>query len=79
METRGPKSNSSELLCLVTSNFDVDSIKNKWTSMETPFSLYKSMGIFLDLKDSWFRSQWFDLAEIQTRPRFDVCPRYLQV
>ena len=32
METRGPKSNSSELLCLsalVTSNFDDDSIKNE--------------------------------------------------
>ena len=54
METRGPKSNSSELLylsVLVTSNFDDDdSIKNEWASMETPFSHYKSMGNFLDLK-----------------------------
>ena len=33
---------------LDTSNFDDDSIKNKWTSMETAFSHYKSMGIFLD-------------------------------
>ena len=36
METRGPKSNSSELLylsCLVTSNFDDDSIKNEWVSI----------------------------------------------
>ena len=33
---------------LVTSNFDDDSIKNEWTSMETPFSHYKSMGNFLD-------------------------------
>ena len=30
---------------LVTSNFDDDSIKNEWASME-PFSHYKSMGIF---------------------------------
>ena len=36
---------------LVTSNFD-DLIKNEWASMETPFSHYKSMGIFLDLKGS---------------------------
>ena len=52
METRGPKSNSSKLLMLVlvTSNFDDDSIKNEWASMETPFSHYKYMGNFLDLK-----------------------------
>ena len=37
---------------LVTSNFDDDSIKNEWASMKTPFSLYKSMGIFSDLKGS---------------------------
>ena len=35
---------------LVTSDFDADSIKNEWASMETPFSLYTSMGNFLDLK-----------------------------
>ena len=33
---------------LVTSNFDDDSIKNEWASMEKPFSHYKSMGNFLD-------------------------------
>ena len=33
---------------LITSNFDDDSIKNERASMETPFSYYKSMGIFLD-------------------------------
>ena len=33
---------------LVTSNFDHDSIKNEWASMEAPFSHYKSMGNFLD-------------------------------
>ena len=37
---------------LVTSNFDDDSIKNEWASMETPVSHYKSMRIFLDLKGS---------------------------
>ena len=37
---------------LVTSNFDDDSIKNEWPSMETPVSHYKSMGKFLDLKGS---------------------------
>ena len=33
---------------LVTSNFDDDMIKNEWASMQTPFSHYKSMEIFLD-------------------------------
>ena len=42
--------------------------------METPFSRYKSMGNFFDLK-----GQWSDLAEIRTRPRFYACPRYLEV
>ena len=32
---------------LVTSNFD-----DEWASTETPFSHYKSIGIFLDLKGS---------------------------
>ena len=36
------------MLVLVTSNFDDESIKNKWASMETPFSHYKSMGNSLD-------------------------------
>ena len=31
---------------LITSNFDDDSIKNEWASMETAFYHYKSMGIF---------------------------------
>ena len=34
------------------SNFDDDSIKNEWASMETPLSHYKSIGNFLDLKSS---------------------------
>ena len=49
METRGPKSNSPKL---VTSNFDDDSIKTEWASMETPFAQYKSMGNLLDFKGS---------------------------
>ena len=32
---------------LVTSNFDNDSIKNERAKMDTEFSHYKSMGIFL--------------------------------
>ena len=41
----GPKSNSSELLCL---SFDDNSIKNERASMETAFSHCKSMGFSLD-------------------------------
>ena len=37
---------------LVTSDFDDDSIKNEWASMETPFSHYKYTGKSLDLKGS---------------------------
>ena len=62
---------------LVTSNFDDDSIENERASMETPFSHYKSMGIFLDAQ--WQLTQWYDLAEIRTRPRFYACPHNLQV
>ena len=64
---------------LVTCNFDDDSIKNERASMETAFSHYKSMGFLQTLKGSYLHSQWSDLAEIRTRPRFYACPRYLQV
>ena len=64
---------------LVTSDFDDDSIKNEWASMETAFSHYKSMRIFLDAQGQLIRSQWSDLVEIRTCPRFYACPRYLQV
>ena len=40
--------NRAFMSVLVTSNFDDDSIKNKWASMETAFSHYKSIGNFLD-------------------------------
>ena len=63
---------------LVTSNFDDDLIKNDQASMETAFSHYKSMGIFLDAQGQ-LHSQWSDLAEIWTRPRFYACPHYMQV
>ena len=33
---------------LITNNFNDDLIKNERTSMETPFSHYKTMGNFLD-------------------------------
>ena len=64
---------------LITSNFDDDSIKNKWASMETPFPIISLWKCFLYLKGSNLRSKWSDLAEIQTRPRFYTCPRYRQV
>ena len=64
---------------LGTSNFDDHSIKNERASMETAFSHYKSMGNFLDVQCSQLRSQWSDLAEIRTRPRFHAWSRYLQV
>ena len=35
---------------LVTSNFDDDSIKSYWASMEKQFSYYKSMGNFLNVQ-----------------------------
>ena len=40
METRGPKLKivRAFMPVLVTSNFDDDSIKNEWASMETAFS-----------------------------------------
>ena len=52
---------------LVTSNFDEDSIKNERATMEKAFSHCKSMGIFQTLKDSSRRSQWSDLAKIQSK------------
>ena len=64
---------------LVTSNFDDDSIKNERASMETPFSRYKSIGNFLDAQGSQLLSQWSNLTEIRTCPRFYACPCHLQV
>ena len=64
---------------LVTSKFDDDSVKNECASMETQFYHYKSTWNFLDAQGQLIPSQWFDLAEIRTRPRFYACPCYLQV
>ena len=51
---------------LVTSNFDDDSIKNEWASMETAFSHCKSMGDFLDV-------QW------QLTPKFELIRDFMHV
>ena len=64
---------------LVTSTFDDDSIKNEYASMETPFSHYRSMGNFLDLKGIQLPSQCSNRAKIRTGPRFYACPLYQQV
>ena len=58
---------------LVISNFDDDSIKNEWASMETPFSHYKSMGKFLDLKGSLLHSQWW------MWPKFELVRDFMHV
>ena len=76
----GPKANWAFIPVLVTCNFDDDSIKNKQASMETPFSHCKSMGnFFRPSRAAYSISQWSDLAEIRTRPRFYARPHYLQV
>ena len=77
METRGLKLNTSELLCLSWLPATLMMIRSKieWASMAAPFSHYKSIGNFLDL----IKSQWSELAEIQTCPRLYASPRYLQV
>ena len=43
-----PKIDQAFMLVVVTSNFDNDSIKKDRASIETLFSHYKSMGIFLE-------------------------------
>ena len=71
--------NRAFMTVLVTSNFDDDLIKNERACMETPFSHYKSMGNFLDPQGQLTCSQWSELAEIRTQPRFYASPHYLQV
>ena len=60
------KLNQAFMPVLITSNFDDDLTKSLWES-------------FLTLKGTKLLSQWSDLAEIRTRPRFYACPHYLQV
>ena len=55
---------------LVISNFDDDSIKNEWVSMETPFSHYKSPGNFLDLRAANSGPIW---------PKFELVPDFMPV
>ena len=54
METKGPKSNSSELLCLPWLPATLMMIRSKMNELEWKhhFPHYKSMGIFLELKGS---------------------------
>ena len=58
---------------LVISNFDDDSIKNEWASMETPFSNYKSMGNFLDLKTA------NSIVSGPIWPKFELVPDFMPV
>ena len=58
---------------LVISNFDDDSIKNEWASMETPFSHYKSMGNFLDLRTS------NSIVSGPIWPKFELVPDFMPV
>ena len=39
------------------------------------FPIISLSALFKTLKGSLLRSQWSDLAEIRTHPRFYVCPR----
>ena len=67
---------------LVISNFDDNSIKNEWASMETAFSHYQSMGKFFKRS----RASNFVVSGLLW-PKFEfirdfmkyVCPRFLQV
>ena len=55
---------------LVTNNFDDTSIKIELARMETSLSHYMSMGYFSNTQGKLIRSKWFDLADIETHPRF---------
>ena len=58
---------------LVPSNFDDDSIKNEWAGMETPFSHYKSMGNYLDLKAA------NSIVSGSIWPKFELVSEFMQV
>ena len=81
MEARGPKSNSSELLCPSWLPATLMMIRSKLNelALRHHFPMTSLWEFLLDLKGSLLRSQWPDLGEIRTRPRFYACPRYLQV
>ena len=50
---------------LVTSKFEEDPIKNERTSLETPFSHYKSMGNFSDAQGHLTLREWSILAKFK--------------
>ena len=79
METRGSKSNSSELLCLSWLPATLMMIRSKMNELARrhQFPHYKSMENVLDLKGSLLRSQWSDLVEIRNRLRFYAHPHVL--
>ena len=47
--------------------------------LDNIFSIISLWEKFSSLKGKLLQSQWSDLAQNQTRPRFYGCPRYLQV
>ena len=51
-------------------NFDDTSTRNELARMETPLSHYMAMGYISDTQGKLIRSMWFDLADIETHPRF---------
>ena len=71
-------SNPSEILCL--SSFPVSLMKSEFIVTEKRWRHHFPHSKFMGtLKMVQIRSQWSDLAEIRTCPRFYACPRYLQV
>ena len=71
-----PKSNSFFTPVLVTCKFGEDWVHSNLEKMETPFSHSKSMGT---LKGEYLRREKSDSSQMRTRPKFNVCPHYLQV
>ena len=59
---------------LVTSNFDNESIKNERASLETPFSHYKSMGIFFRCSKAAY-----SVVSSPIRPKFELVRDFMHV
>ena len=77
----GPKSNSSELLCLSWLSATLMMIRSKMNELawRQHFPIISLWEFFLDAQGQLPPLSVSDLAEIRTRPRFYVCPRYMQV
>ena len=77
----GPKSNSSELLCLSWLPATLMMIPSKINELawRQHFPIISLCFFFLTLKGSQLRSLWSDLAEFRTHPSSYVCHRYLQI